>query len=325
MDWIQVAIEGIDTSGFDINTGLKNSVKMMSLISCIDVLWEGIQQLHRVFFNTKEIPFEDECSIFQDKLLEESDNKYWKTIRACFATHPINIDSFSKNTKEERHYASWSASGVGKGDFSVSIRSNKPDASTIYLSIYYNELMNFVSQRYQHLEDIIKEIDKQKKQYISSFKEKIIIEVDDPLEQIKILTNENKNRFGEDMGYSDELKELKLIFEVHIINENNRILVEKLRKQLFMKIKEIHANLQNMECSELISIPDIPDPAGYGYVYSKLYGYVEGHNDSLFLFQAELLDELRNDLEHLVDFVHWDSYVELYVLSKAGLFHKATH
>ena len=78
MDWISVV------------------VGVMTFIVCIDVLWEAIQQLHRVLLNTENIPFVNEKSVFQHKKFETTDNKYFKTIRACFATHPVNLkDDFS--------------------------------------------------------------------------------------------------------------------------------------------------------------------------------------------------------------------------------------
>ena len=73
----------------------------MTFIVCIDVLWEAIQQLHRVLFNTQEIPFVEEKSVFRHKLFETTDNEYFKTIRACFATHPVNLkDDFSGERKQ---------------------------------------------------------------------------------------------------------------------------------------------------------------------------------------------------------------------------------
>ena len=41
-------------------------------------MWEGIQQLHRVFFSTKDIPFKGVNNIFHGDM---DDNDYWKEIR----------------------------------------------------------------------------------------------------------------------------------------------------------------------------------------------------------------------------------------------------
>jgi len=323
MDWIQVAINGIDFDKFEKNRGLEDSVRMITIISCIDILWEGIQQLHRVFFNTDEIPFKDENSKFKNKLKNVSDNEYWKTIRACFAAHPINIKYLLENSNEEKHYASWSCSGIGSADFSVLIYSNKPNSGHIYLGIYFNELMDFAIQRYNYLENILTEIDKQSGEYILNLKKKIIAKKREPLEQIEILFTENENRFGSDC-YEYELKEIRRIFSTYITDENNRILVEKLRNQLLLKLDEIFNNLQNMECLELKSIADIPSPGGYSYVFSRLSGYVDGsysyHEFSP--FKSELLDRLERELGDMINFSQWDSYDELYVISQAGLFFK---
>ena len=296
MDWIQVAINGIDFNEFRKNRGLEESVKMITIISCIDILWEGIQQLHRVFFNTDEIPFKDENSIFKNKLKNTSDNEYWKTIRACFAAHPINIKELLENSNEERHYASWSCSGIGNGDFSVLIYSNKPNSGHIHLGIYFSELMSFATQRYNYIEDILKEIDKQRDEYISNFKKKIITKKKEPLEQIEILLTENKSRFGSDMCYEYELKEIRLIFTTHITDEDNHILVEKFRSQLLLKLEEIFVNLQNMECLDIAEIPS-PDI-------------------------SERLDELKLELGSMINFSRCNSYDELYVICQAGLFFK---
>jgi len=56
MDWITVAIEYIA----DVRSGKRSyqqSMEMYAYISSIDVVWEAIQQIHRVLFQTKRIPF----------------------------------------------------------------------------------------------------------------------------------------------------------------------------------------------------------------------------------------------------------------------------
>ena len=102
--------------------------------------------------NTENIPFVNEKSVFQHKKFETTDNKYFKTIRACFATHPVNLkDDFSGEKKVEQRYASWSGGGFGKGDFSVILYSNQPDKNPEFLDIYFSELLRFAEQRYAYL------------------------------------------------------------------------------------------------------------------------------------------------------------------------------
>lgn len=54
MDWITVAMEYIA----DVEAGRKSckqSMEMYAYISSIDVVWEAVQQLHRVLFQTGEM------------------------------------------------------------------------------------------------------------------------------------------------------------------------------------------------------------------------------------------------------------------------------
>ena len=100
MDWISVVVDEIDVKKLSYKNDNDSSIRVMTFIVCIDVLWEAIQQLHRVLFNTQEIPFVEEKSVFRHKLFETTDNEYFKTIRACFATHPVNLkDDFSGEKK----------------------------------------------------------------------------------------------------------------------------------------------------------------------------------------------------------------------------------
>ena len=49
MDWIEVVADSIDSSALSLKNDNASSVKLMTFVVCIDILWEAIQQLHRVF------------------------------------------------------------------------------------------------------------------------------------------------------------------------------------------------------------------------------------------------------------------------------------
>ena len=75
MDWISVVVGEIDVRKLSKKNNNDSSI---------------------VLLNTENIPFVNEKSVFQHKKFETTDNKYFKTIRACFATHPVNLkDDFS--------------------------------------------------------------------------------------------------------------------------------------------------------------------------------------------------------------------------------------
>lgn len=91
MDWIDVVVDAIDIRNVPIKNDNDASVNVIAFIHCIDILWESIKQLHRVFFNIDDIPFSEETTVFREKIFEATDNDYFKTIRACFAAHPVNL------------------------------------------------------------------------------------------------------------------------------------------------------------------------------------------------------------------------------------------
>ena len=175
MDWIDVVVEAIDTKNLSNKNDNNSSIKVMTFITCIGVMWEAVQQLQRVFFDTNAIPFAKNAEIFQHKLFDASDNDYFQTIRACFAAHQINLnDYFTGGKQKERRYASWSGGGFGNGDFSVILYSNQPDEEALFLDIYFDELIRFAEQRYRYLNTIAEEIERQVNQYLDSWKNKKI-------------------------------------------------------------------------------------------------------------------------------------------------------
>lgn len=100
MDWIEVALEGFEPSALSMRECNKSSIRMITFVSCIDILWEAIQQTHRVLFDKHRNTFRDDSSIFKQNV---SDNIFFKTIRACFAAHPVNLQGvFSVNVRNER-------------------------------------------------------------------------------------------------------------------------------------------------------------------------------------------------------------------------------
>ena len=105
IDWIDVGISDIDATRneYIAAKSLRKSLKFYFYVSCIDIVWESIQQLHRVLFHTTQIPFKGERKIFEDNIFGEDDNTFFKSIRACFGAHPVNLDEYGK--KDERKFA----------------------------------------------------------------------------------------------------------------------------------------------------------------------------------------------------------------------------
>lgn len=317
MDWIETVINRIDIKQLSRKNDNEASLKVMIFIMCIDILWEAIQQLSRIFVDQKTLPFDQKESIFQNKMISSTDNEYFKTIRACFAAHPVNLrDDFSGNGINEKRYASWSGGGVGKEDFAVILYSNIPGREDKFFNISFEELYNFANERYQYLNVIIDRIDEEEKNYNGYWKKQTIKEEQEPLAQIYVLEEEQKKRFGNSC-YTYELETLKMLFGISVADINNRYIVGLYKKTMLLRIEEIKNALQQMQNVELKEVKDaIPydcqydfsklSDAVFGSTYVKLYSTVH--------FKAHL--------EGIVDLEKCASEQELYITIKAAFHYK---
>ena len=299
MDWIEVVADSIDSSALSLKNDNASSVKLMTFVVCIDILWEAIQQLHRVFIDSNTIPFEDDDSVFVKKQFPMKDNQYFKTIRACFATHPINLnDHFTDDKQKERRYAGWSSGGLGGSDFSVPLYSNIPGEEAIFFDIRISELMGFAKKRYEYLNEIIKEIDNKVNEYLNCWRCKEIERSDSIIEQIEILKREEKDRYDNDyLKYA--LEKLRIIFSTDIKSPKNQVTVEKYRSVMRVRLDEIFDILQTMQLEELPSDKYIDDspPSKYQYPFSKLCEMIYGGAYNHFALRM-----LEDGLGDVIDF-----------------------
>lgn len=299
MDLIEVVADSIDSSALSLKNDNASSVKLMTFVVCIDILWEAIQQLHRVFIDSNTIPFEDDDSVFVKKQFPMKDNQYFKTIRACFATHPINLnDHFTDDKQKERRYAGWSSGGLGGSDFSVPLYSNIPGEEAIFFDIRISELMGFAKKRYEYLNEIIKEIDNKVNEYLNCWRCKEIERADSIIEQIEILKREEKDRYDNDyLKYA--LEKLRIIFSTDIKSLNNQVTVEKYRSVMRVRLDEIFDILQTMQLEELPSDKYIDDspPSKYQYPFSKLCEMIYGGAYNHFALRM-----LEDGLGDVIDF-----------------------
>jgi len=111
-------------------------------VSAIDVVCEGIYQLHRIFMGKESLPFTDDKSIFNNNILNtQNDDEFFKELRACFGAHPVNLKN--RKNKNEKRFASWSI--IGNSSFSkyncnVILYSNIPEEDDIYLSVNIRQI-----------------------------------------------------------------------------------------------------------------------------------------------------------------------------------------
>ena len=304
MDWIEVGLSGIDTSYLQYENTNEASIKVITFISCIDVMWEGIQQLYRVFFNTKDIPFEGNKDIFHK---EKDDNQYWKEIRATFAAHPSNIDG--KETGEHR-FASWSGGGFRNScDFSVIVYSNDPSKNPEFFDINFDEIMAFAVSRYNYLNVLMKRVDEVTEKWLEKCKKTLIAKPDEILHYIDLLIEENRKRLGNEY-YNSRLQDIKVAFTVESRNKKNEQLLDDYKEELKKELKTIRHVLQKMD---LDYNPENNESCDLKYVYE---------NQCVFEPGKGMIDwavkRLKKPLGQYVDLDSWDSIDELQILVRAG-------
>ena len=76
MDWISVSITYLAKNPLPIFTDNDDitSVNVYTYISCVDIVFEAVSQLHRIFVSEKSLPFEKESTIFADNFSCKDDD-----------------------------------------------------------------------------------------------------------------------------------------------------------------------------------------------------------------------------------------------------------
>lgn len=304
MDWITVAMEYI----VDVEAGKKSckqSMEMYAYISSIDVVWEAVQQLHRVLFQTGEIPFKNEYECFDNKLLEQNDNDYFKALRASFGAHPVNLNGKEKG---EKYFASWSGDFIG--NYSVLLYSNKVGNGfrTMYLKM--NELNKFLDKRYNYLNQLMDEIDRQYVGFKHEIQNTPIKQADDILNQLSILKEESAKRLD---LYNTDIGKLIMIFNVKITNKENEKMVDKYKESLKPLISQLYNSLQSMNNNGVYcGIPYQTTEKlsnGYGYYIEKLTSYIYGVGYHPMVWEGRIQEIFQ---EHFI--MEYSNYDELYLL-----------
>lgn len=318
MDWIEVSVDFINS---DWNKSKEVNIKRMNFftyISSINVLWEAIEQLHRVFINYKSIPFKGNSYIFRSKINSEDDNDYFKTIRACFGAHPVNlVEPSDPKSKSRKRFASWPYEDSflsNYNNFSVRLYSNQIGTEDLYLGINIDELNAFALERYNYINEIIKVIDRQYEDFQLEYRKRKISKSNDIVEQLNILMVEAKKRQAEDYEYT--IKDILTIYKVDSINSNNRNVLDKYKVDLEVVVQEVYSRLQCMDFIELETnnIINPKCPKGLHYSYEKLNNAMCGSSE---LYAFEPIAEYLKDI---IDFSEVTSLEELYALTLAGFY-----
>ncbi|WP_176502991.1 hypothetical protein [Cobetia sp. 5-11-6-3] len=295
MDWISVSIRHLENAPeFDKNIDSK-CMQVYSLISSIDLVFESIKQLHRVFIADNKDPFSGDKICFKDRLFaDEDDNNYFKTIRACFGAHPVNLKQ-----DNSKRFASWPfPSHFNTGDLSVHLYSRDVGKEDLTLNLNINELLKFLKIRYEYLDIIANRIEALFVEYQCRLSKEKIETKQDPLEQLYILRSESEGRLDNDY-YNGEINDLIMIFEADVTDADLVPLADRYKQSLLPLIEEIKTNLQKMNISDLGADSKLRIRSGLDkvlqYELGKFYIWVHGGRyDPLLEYYFERFNALTN-------------------------------
>lgn len=278
MDWIDVGMTNIGKALDELkrSKGLETCLKFYQYICCIDIVWESICQLHRVFINPKTLPFANQSNIFQRKLFDKDDNNYFKEIRACFGAHSVNL-----NSKQEfgLKFASWSIHDGTPTEMSVLLYSNIPNDEFKKVTVTVGELKSFYETRCQYIQQIIDAIENIAFEHKKRMQNSIIPKSNDPIEQIAILKNASQQRFGSGI-LLEELEQMERFLATDFSCKKNKDVIEVFRQKIILGIVEIYNCFQNMnvDCNlaiERLLLPQyMPNDNNFGYEFANIFSKV---------------------------------------------------
>lgn len=249
MDWLTVSIRHLmNAQALDKNIDVR-VMQMFSLISSIDLVSESITQLHRVFINPSTVPFAGEKKCFANRIFSnEDDNSYFKTIRASFGAHPVNL-----NQSSSKRFASWPFdSHLNSGELTVHLYSNEVNEPDLIMNLNSDELIEFLSIRYSYLDVISEKIKSIYTEFQHHLSKQRIQTSTEPIEQLHILRAESEKRLDNDY-YNSEIDDLIMIFEAEISQPELVPLADKYKKSLEPLIEELKTNLQEMKIIDLVN------------------------------------------------------------------------
>ncbi|HDR4442748.1 hypothetical protein ACS2JQ_20455 [Bacillus cereus group sp. BceL101] len=326
MDWISTVANGLPTLDIIPSDGMGydhlDTLKLMQYIVLIDVLSESIIQLFRVMDKDQPYPLKSDTSVFQQSRLD--DDTYFKHIRAAFSTHPVNLSSVDgvRNNGGERFYASWVAKhGPVDHDYYVLLYSNDPaKEGHYYLGVNIADLNLYAEKRYKLLEILIQMVDSKVKNHISFYQSKIISSKDEISEELDILLEEDKKRFGTFrgyLGYSNDILYIRRMLETDTNPISGRVceqIIHDYKEFLKSTISQIREGVQNVNRINVLSIRCI------GYEFEKIYTYLSNHSHPVGeMFFNELIKnlELPTFLSTTEDFDLKQLVVDSYIHQKS--------
>jgi hypothetical protein len=261
MDWLDVSVQGIKLPVPHKSMNI-TSLEFTHFIVTIDMIFESIKHLWSSLSLATGIdyPFGGDRNVFVayefDK--EWTDDAYFKNIRAWFGVHAVNgnkvqLKGFPNDT---RFFTSWSSSFDGNV-FSISVYSNNSAAEKQYggiKKIFLNQIIDFISLRYNSLNDLITNIDDlyYKEKQKLKLKPVFLDKESTPLNQINQLLEQSNERKLTMEHYSIEIEKYIsfLNCERDKFSDYDKELVQTYMNELENVIPAYYEIIQNVDWRE---------------------------------------------------------------------------
>lgn len=311
MDWVETSTHWLSYRYAPElhNDPYCDSMNVIFYIAAVDMLYEGVSQLHRVVFGelcnkTNSKLLEDRKGIFSNIYCCKDDVSFFKQIRAIFGEHSVNLNlkellyppEERKKHDKERWFASWSYSANKGIPTEVFIYSNKPGVRAIPFSINLSEIELFAVETNSYILQIVDKArkiennlkEKFKKEEWPSFKK------DDYKKHIGFLLNENDRRIGSDR-YRNLLYELRIILQSDLDNA----IVKELKREAYEMLTELNWAIHSLQdLDEIVSTERLVIQQRLPYTVSKAY-------TSLAVNVVEKIEDM--------DYYIWKDELEAYV------------
>ncbi|RXT08920.1 hypothetical protein [Ammoniphilus sp. CFH 90114] len=246
-DWLSVSVNGLPYIDLNHSHDDVRSLNVLQLIMTYDLVFQAIEQLHRVF--EMEHPLKKDDSVFNEAV---PDDAYFAQIRACFGAHPVDLRSADGTKSTDKYFASWSSNVGGSGDYTVYLYSNNPDVvQPIPFSMSFAKIHEYTVKRYSLLSNVVSVIEKKNGIFVEEQRQREIERSSDVVEQLQLLLKENSIRIGDGEGYHHDIQTLIELFTApQDFPEQGREKVAKYLDSLHLLVDELYEAFQSMTFSE---------------------------------------------------------------------------
>jgi hypothetical protein len=308
-------------------------IDLYAYISCIDVILEATEQMHRCVFGrgkkSTKLAFSSRHLVCRPGELEHlSDRDFFKELRSAFGAHPVNLKDTRKShiaSVEAKRFACWvltPARGqmTGDFDFSVLLYSNLRGVEDIRLGVKLSELDAYCTQYRKYRKTIFIEIKRQYQLFADGCRKRLVERNSDPVAQWRILEQEARDR-APHLCDAD----VPEIFQVSPSAQRNREILLSYQNEVSKLMRQMVSVFQRMnnrsicalyEKASRVLYPPYPQVEGLSYCLSKLLTGASPY--------AALKTEIETFFRAQIDFHSLRSDKERRVLVRAALFSLST-